>query len=467
MSDLLSIGASGVRAYQTALTAVGENIANVGTDGYSRRTVSMQEVSSAAGLSANKVSAGSGVMVVGIARATDVYASAAVRAATADLSRTTTGATWLSRVESAMTGDQVQTRLTSFFTAARTLSADPSSQALRSTMLEAARSTATAFSATNGAFDQIQADFDGQARQAAQDLSSLATSLVRVNDGLGRTQPGTAAAAQLADQRDQILAKMSGLSDITSTTDELGRATVRLGSQGGPVLASTDNVGSVVYDPNVRQFAVAMKGQVQSFTPSGGSMAGMLDGWERIETTRKAFNTVAENFVDQVNALQSSGKDLGGYTLANGQDAQGNTVFQSKMFVLSGNTGDTSRNMSLVMTDGARIAASTATGSTSGVRNSDTLSALENLRSSTSGGNYENRLTAIVTDNATALKQRQTVADAQSAISDGAKATLSAASGVTLDSEAVTLMRFQQAYSATSRVIQAARETFQSILELR
>ena len=42
MSDLLSIGASGVRAYQTALTAVGENIANVGTDGYSRRTVTMQ-----------------------------------------------------------------------------------------------------------------------------------------------------------------------------------------------------------------------------------------------------------------------------------------------------------------------------------------------------------------------------------------------------------------------------------------
>lgn len=204
MSDLLSIGASGVRAYQTALTAVGENIANVGTDGYSRRTVTMREVVPAAGLAANKVSAGSGVAVAGIARATDVYASAAVRAATADLSRTTTGATWLTRIESAMTGDQVQTRLTAFFTAARTLAAEPTSAALRSTMLETAKSTATAFTATDSAFDQINADFDGQARQAAHDLSSLATSLVRVNDGLGRTQPGTAASAQLTDQRDQI-----------------------------------------------------------------------------------------------------------------------------------------------------------------------------------------------------------------------------------------------------------------------
>ncbi len=166
MSDLLSIGASGVRAYQTALTAVGENIANVGTDGYSRRSVTMQEISPAAGLAANKVTAGSGVMVLGIARATDVYASAAVRSATADLSRTTTGVTWLNRIEGTMTGNQVQTRLTAFFTAARTLSAEPTSPALRATMLETARSTATAFTATDSAFDQINADFDGQARQA-------------------------------------------------------------------------------------------------------------------------------------------------------------------------------------------------------------------------------------------------------------------------------------------------------------
>ena len=76
-------------------------------------------------------------------------------------------------------------------------------------------------------------------------------------------------------------------------------------------------------------------------------------------------------------------------------------------------------------------------------------------------------MTNIITENASTLKQRQTIADAQSAISDGAKAALTGATGVTLDSEAVSLMRFQQAYSATSRVIQVARDTFQSILEIR
>ncbi|MDR6114042.1 MULTISPECIES: flagellar hook-associated protein FlgK [unclassified Sphingomonas] len=450
MSDLLSIGASGVRAYQTALTAVGENIANVATDGYSRRTVTTQEVSPAAGLSANKVSAGSGVVVLGIARSTDVYATAAVRSATSDLSRTQTGATWLSRIESTLTGDQVQTRLTSFFTAARTLASDPSSNALRATMLEAARSTASAFSATNAAFDQVQSDFDGQARQAAQDLSSLAVSLVRVNDGLGRTQAGTAAAAQLTDQRDQILTKMSALADITSTTDSLGRATVRLGDRAGPVLAAPDVTGSVTYqrgtDGSV-SFKVAVQGELHDFIPTGGSMAGMLDGAERINATRGAFNQVAKDFVNTVNTLQAGGQDV------NGQQG-------AKMFALTDGTA----NMSLLLTSGSGIAAAS---NGAGSRNADNLTLLEQARSNTSTGNFETRLTQIVTGNATTLKQRQTVAEAQTAISDGAKATLSAASGVTLDSEAVTLMRFQQAYSASSRVIQAARDTFQSILELR
>jgi flagellar hook-associated protein 1 FlgK len=42
-----------------------------------------------------------------------------------------------------------------------------------------------------------------------------------------------------------------------------------------------------------------------------------------------------------------------------------------------------------------------------------------------------------------------------------------ALSGVDLDTEAVDLMRFQQAYAATSRVIQVARDTIQSIIDIR
>ena len=59
------------------------------------------------------------------------------------------------------------------------------------------------------------------------------------------------------------------------------------------------------------------------------------------------------------------------------------------------------------------------------------------------------------------------VGDAQTAIRDGAITTRSELTGVNLDNEAVDLLKFQQAYQASSRVIQVAKETFQSILEIR
>ena len=44
MTDIMSIGLSGVRAYQTALTTTSENIANAGNAGYSRRTTGVREI---------------------------------------------------------------------------------------------------------------------------------------------------------------------------------------------------------------------------------------------------------------------------------------------------------------------------------------------------------------------------------------------------------------------------------------
>ena len=45
MSDLLGIGTSALAAYRSALSAVGENVANAHTPGYARRRVVLEELS--------------------------------------------------------------------------------------------------------------------------------------------------------------------------------------------------------------------------------------------------------------------------------------------------------------------------------------------------------------------------------------------------------------------------------------
>jgi flagellar hook-associated protein 1 FlgK len=452
MSDLLSIGASGVRAYQTALSVVGENIANVGVAGYTRRVTQLSEVSAGVGL-VERQGAGNGVLMTGVVRAGDAYATQNLRNASTDLARTETGATWLQRIEQGLTGNELSTRLTGFFTSATALAAEPTSAALRTGMISATQSAAIAFKATGESFDQMAADLDQSAQLSVQTLNSLAASLMKVNDGLGRTLPNTAATAQLGDQRDQILEQMSAITDIGVTTDSLGRATVSIGGAGGATIVKGEIQGAVGYartGGNV-VFTVTMPGGLAPtvVTPSGGVLAGVGEAADRIASAREELNTLATAFVADVNAVQVAGKD---------QDNVDGTAL-----IDAPTTNPT--DMTLLFTEGSKIAAAKPTATKPfSVRDGSNLVDLAKAR--TDGG-YEAKLTALINGNATAYKQKSVIADAQTAIRNGASTALTSAAGVNIDSEALDLMRFQQAYQASSRVIQAARDTFQSILEIR
>src|SRR3546814_10046904 len=89
MSDLLGLGASGVRAYQTALDIIGENIANANVPGYSRRQAVITENPSAGtGYPlVRDVKAGSGVNVNNVLRAYNSFLTNDARTAAGDYGR--------------------------------------------------------------------------------------------------------------------------------------------------------------------------------------------------------------------------------------------------------------------------------------------------------------------------------------------------------------------------------------------
>lgn len=447
MSDLLSIGASGVHAYQTALQTVSDNIANSATTGYVRRGVTMSEVSGTrAGLTSTAVMTGSGVAVTGITRQVDALQNAAVRSASSDLSKTEAGSTWLTNVQSALTGDKLGDRVTSFYTAATTLAADPSSTTARAAMLEAGASAAGAFTATGQALAQVGTDLDTTGDQATTTLSSLAAALAKVNDGLGRTAPGTSSAANLQDQRDSLLDQMSAIADVDVTSDALGRSAVRLGGPNGPTLVAGTDSGAVTYNRNADgavSYAVHFDGTTTSVSPSGGALAGIVDGAQKIKDAQTRLDAAAGAFTASVNAVQAGGSDL---------DGNAGAPFFS--------TGSRPTQITLALSDPRKIAAASAGG---GPRDGSNLDALQATR--TTAG-VETSITGLVTDNAAALSQRTIVADAQTSIHDNAVSRRASGSAVDLDTEAVDLLRFQQAYSAASRVVQVARECFQSIVAI-
>lgn len=445
MSDMLSIAASGVRTYQTALTTMSENIANAGTVGYSRRTTTLNEVAAPSSGHQTTVN-GMGVIASGIARNADDLRAAQARSAGADLAKTETSATWLDRIEGALTGNRLTEQLGAFFNSARGVAADPTAIAPRAVMLEQASTVAAAFAGTGQAFDGALADLDATAEASARELTSLSTSLAKVNAGLSRVLPDTSGQASLLDERDRLLESISALTDVTVSFDTAGRATVRGGDVSAPVLVSGDVAGTVTYVRSgaAATFAVHREGETSVLNAAGGALAGIAEGAQRLSEARDALNTLAIEFADGVNAVQAAGADLAGNP--------GAPVFA---------TGDPATHLGITLSDPRGIAAAAPGG---GTRDNSNLANLAALR--TSGG-FETKLTDMTAINAATLSARRSVADAQGAIRDTAVASRDAISGVNVDEEAVELIRFQQAYQASSRVVQIARETLQSILDIR
>ena len=446
MSDLLSIGATGVRAYQTALTTTSENIANAGTVGYSRRTTVLNEVAAPSN-STTRVPNGLGVVVGGVTRAADLYRSSEVRTAGSDLARSEAGITWLDRIDGALSGNKLGDRLTAFFTSTKAIAADPSALAPRATTLEAAQSVATAFSATGAALSAAASDLDASADAATTQLNGLSAALAKVNSGLSRAQDGSAANSTLLDQRDQILESMSAITDVSVSFDAIGRATVRGGGDGGPLLVQGVESATVTYvrnDEGAVSYAAQFGNTSSALSPSGGALAGYTDGAQKIAAAQSQLSDQARAFAEGVNAVQAAGVDLNG--------DPGAPIFA---------IGDPASNLTLVLNDPRGIAAA-APGA--GTRDNSNLARFDTLRAT---GNVEGAITDMTASNGAALAAKRNVAEAQGAIRDTAVAARDSVSGVNIDEEAVDLMRFQQAYQASSRVIQVARETLQSILDIR
>ncbi len=448
MSDILSIGASGVRAYQSALSTVSDNIANASTAGYARRTTNLERLAaSSSRIGQRQINDGFGVAVTGVTRQADNFRSTAVRAAGADLARTETSAVWLDQIETSLSGQQLGARLASFFNSAKAVSADPAASTPRVALLEASAGVAIAFTATGRALDQITADLDIKASAAIDELNSLGFALARVNQGLERAQPGTGGQASLLDQRDSILEKLSALSDVSVLFNPNGGATVRLGGATGPIFVGGGEAAFVTYQRSGSgsvAYTIERNGVVASLSPLGGVLSGLTEGAQRIGDARAELDRIATGFFDGVNTLQSQGRDLDGNP--------GAAIFA---------VGATPSDIGVSLINPRGIAAAAVGG---GPRNNDNIIALNILRTT---GQFEADTASLIATNAATLASRRTVAEAQTAIHDGAISARDQVTGVNLDSEAIDLLRFQQAYQASSRIIQVARETLQSLLDIR
>lgn len=449
MSDLLQIGSSGLRAYRNALATVSDNVANSNTAGFSRRKIELTEsnVSSSTSILYRPQATFGGVETGAITRAWDQFKSADARLSGSDYGAAASRLTWVQRVETALDdGDSgVGARLTAVFNAGDQLSADPNGDFPRRNFLASIDQAASTFRQTADDLAQVADGIESEAIAGADLVNADLQTLARLNVQIKKAGVGTATYAQVADERDRLLDEMASKVGIDATFDNFGAVRITLSGSNGKVLledARTGQIGVQRASDGRLGFLVSGAGQASStFTPIGGAFAGLKDASEQLAGRRQELDGIATDFTTALNTWSAQGLDKTG------------TAGVPLLSVTAG-----AASIQALVTDPNLVPAGDASNADFG-----NLLTLGTVRTTSKS---EDSWVALVANHGQAVSSAKTNSDVTSARKDIAMSARDAVSGVDLDTEAADLLRYQQAYSACAHIIQMARETMQSILDI-
>ncbi len=318
MTDLLGIGAAGVRAYRTALGVVGDNVANADSAGYVRRTVTLRAAPNAGAGSplTRDVTNGSGVDAGTATRAYDALTAKAARNAGSDVARLTARGDWLTRLQGVLGGDgaQLNGALGNFWDGLHELSATPLSTAARAIALDRADQAATAFRDAATGLTTLAGDLADTTATATREVNALTGALARVNVELTRAQGGAANA--LLDERDRLLGSLGTYLRVGVVEGRGGTVTVTLGDgPNAPALVQGDTAVRIgVRDgANGAELVLAPEHEARSVRlPASGSLAGLLEAARAVARASTDLDALATRFGDDVNRVQALGVDASG-----------------------------------------------------------------------------------------------------------------------------------------------------------
>ncbi|MDP3550917.1 MAG: flagellar hook-associated protein FlgK [Novosphingobium sp.] len=443
-SDLLSIARSGVQAAKIGLDLTAQNIANASSTGYVRRSANFREVAQTGG--ANRIGdlSLSGVRLDGIVRNADAFRQAEVRRTGSDVARASAEVTALQNIESAIEQSGVFEAIIDFESSLQQLTQDPVDTSLRASVIEKARTMVGTFQIAGQEMDAAGEGMRFLAGDGVTQVNRIAQELARTNTRLARASDASSDQTALLDQRDTLLEQLSTYSNIATTFGTDGQVAVKIGGASGSDLVVGNSAASV-------SMATAADGTISfdvggtPLTLAGGSMAGQQLALTKNAQLKADLDTLVDNMVTDVNAAQTGGDDLDGNS--------GTAIF----------SGNSMATLTLVATDGRKIATAPA-GSAPRSRDASNLTA---IRTALAGVDPAGTMDAILFDVSGTLAGRNVTLGALETIADTAKVALSAQSGVDLDQEAVNLVRFQQAFQASGKVMQVASDIFDTLLAIR
>jgi flagellar hook-associated protein 1 FlgK len=427
---------SALDAARYGLSVVSQNIANAATPGYTRQVAQQGSVDAVAGVPTihTRPAGPGGVTITGTDRLVDPVVDARLRTEQARSGYADTTAAQLQQIESVFpepSDTGLAEQLNGFWNAWAGVADDPGPDAPRTVLLQRATAVAATLNTMSAALGDLATSTGQALARDAGDATSAAAQLATLN---GQIALGTATGSDvnaLLDQRDRLLSTLSSLVGGVATVNPNGSADVTVGGQS---LVSGTTAAAVTVGPSSQMLVGGT-----AVTLSGGSAAAVVTGLTvTYPDYRSRLDAVATALSSAVNAAQAAGYGRTG--------TAGPPMF----------TGTGAADLAVAITDpGAIAAASTPGGNLDG----NNALATAGLATSPTGANalYTSLVAGLGSASALAQQQQAT----QDAVTGAVSALQTSISGVSTDEEVSSLLTYQHAFEAASRVL----TTVDSILD--
>jgi len=317
LSDIFQISVTALQAFQAAINATSNNIANASTPGYDVESANLTEaIPQADGTS----TIGAGVEVSGISRAYSQAAATQLNNSQSTLANLTAVQNYTTQIDNEFGTNLggLSTAIQTFYSAASTVADDPTSTASRQALLSDAQGLASSFQSASGQLNAANSDINSRITSDVQQINSIASAIATLNQQIqtATDQNGGQAPNELLDQRDQQISNLSQLVGVTTTTQANGAVNVSIGN-GLPIVLGyqAQTLTTIPNQFNASQLEIGSSNASGSISSqiTSGDLGGLLQARSTvINPALNQLGLIATSLSQTVNAQQAQGLDLNG-----------------------------------------------------------------------------------------------------------------------------------------------------------
>ncbi len=467
------------------MSTTSHNIANANTEGFSRQEVRTE---TGVALGEGDYVMGSGVEVQSIRRAHDELVEKKLNNSITGHKFNETRTLQLGHVEeifNEINSDGMNKVLNRFFNSMRELSNQPENETVRTVVKENAQIVVGDFHRIQDNLDQIRAGINKKVDLSVQEVNALTNNIARLNKEINIQEVSGAMANDLRDQRDISLRTLAEFFPIQAYTDGQNQFVVGIEGVGSIVaggLAQELSAGAAV-----KQGSTSVdKGDAELFFTNrpgipfsdkikGGTLGALLKTrTDEIEGLEKQIDELAHGLVHATNAIHRRG--FANHPVPT--DAQGNPVPNASPRKVTGinffkEPLDMKRAAEYielsddVKNDVNNIAAALEANKPGDNRVALAISKLQHEKVLGSGTTtMEEQYLKSVGNIGLQTGKSKIEGEQSGGILAQAKSFKERLSGVSLDEEATNMVRYQNAYEASAKVIKASDEMFKAVLGL-